>query len=84
MGNFGVSLGPVVWLYIPEIVEPEIIPFSTLANWTAASVVVITFPILSKAFGTPVPLFIFFAVWSYTSVWVNRRWLVETQNKNEK
>ena len=22
MANFGLSLGPIVWLYIPEIVEP--------------------------------------------------------------
>lgn len=84
MLNFGVSLGPVVWLYIAEIVEPQIIPFSTLSNWAAASVVVILFPILEKAFGTPIPLFLFFAIWSFASVIFNKRYLVETKGKTEK
>lgn len=83
MANFGLSLGPVVWLYIAEIVEPEIVPFSTLANWTAASVVIITFPILSKAFGTPVPLFFFFSVWSAVSLLANYKLLIETKGKTE-
>ena len=47
MANFGLSLGPIVWLYIPEIVEPEIIPFSTLSNWASAALIMIFFPIMS-------------------------------------
>ena len=46
MANFGLSLGPIVWLYIPEIVEPEIVPFSTLSNWASAGLVMILFPIM--------------------------------------
>jgi SP family arabinose:H+ symporter-like MFS transporter len=46
MADFGLSLGPVVWLYIPEILEPNYIAFSTLANWTTASLITILFPIL--------------------------------------
>lgn len=84
MANFGLSLGPVVWLYIAEIVEPEIIPYSTLVNWTATTIVIVTFPILSKVFGSPVPLFFFFAVWSSLSLVVNRKLLIETKGKSEK
>lgn len=84
MANFGLSLGPVVWLYIAEIVEPEIIPYSTLVNWTATTIVIVTFPILSKVFGSPVPLFFFFAVWSSISLVVNRKLLIETKGKSEK
>lgn len=76
MGNFGLTLGPLVWLYIAEIVEPQIIPFSTLSNWASASVVIITFPILSKAFGTPIPLFVFFAIWSAVSLVIGKKWLI--------
>ncbi len=46
MANFGISLGPVVWLYIPEIVQPNIISFSTGANWGAAALVMLFFPII--------------------------------------
>jgi hypothetical protein len=49
MANFGISLGPIVWLYIPEIVQPNIIPFSTGANWGAASLIMLLFPIITKA-----------------------------------
>lgn len=48
MGIFGMSLGPVVWLYIPEIVQPNIVPFSTGMNWTGTSLVVLLFPIVKK------------------------------------
>lgn len=51
MANFGLSLGPVVWLYIPEILEPDLIPFSTGANWAVASLITILFPILKTKFG---------------------------------
>lgn len=46
MANFGLSLGPVVWLYIPEIVQPNIIPFSTGINWAGAALVMLLFPII--------------------------------------
>jgi MFS family permease len=46
MANFGLSLGPVVWLYIPEIVQPNIVPFSTGINWTGAALVMLLFPII--------------------------------------
>ena len=46
MGNFGISLGPVVWLYIPEIVQANIIPFSTGVNWAAAACCMLLFPII--------------------------------------
>ena len=43
---FGFSLGPVVWLYIPEILQPQWIPFTTLTNWAGATMTVMLFPIL--------------------------------------
>ena len=48
MAVFGVSLGPVVWLYIPEIVQPKIVPFSTATNWITCSMVIILFPIMKE------------------------------------
>ena len=47
MAVFGLSLGPVVWLYIPEIVQPKIVPYSTASNWISASLVIILFPIMT-------------------------------------
>ncbi len=44
---FGLTLGPIVWLYIPEIVEPKIIPFSTMTNLAGAALCIIVFPLIS-------------------------------------
>ena len=84
MGNFGFSLGPIVWLYIADILEPELIPFSTLSNWAAASLIIITFPILKEALGSVVPLFFFYAIWTGVSLVVNQKYVLETKGKTEK
>jgi hypothetical protein len=47
MAVFGLSLGPVVWLYILEIVQPKIVPYSTAGDWISASIVIILFPIIT-------------------------------------
>lgn len=82
MADFGLSLGPVVWLYIPEILEPSLIAFSTLANWTTASLITILFPILKKAFGTPAPLFLFYAVYSTAGLIFSQKYVIETKGKS--
>ena len=84
MANFGLSLGPLVWLYIPEIVEPKIVPFSTLANWTSASIVMILFPIIGSAIGSIGPLFLFFCIWCVMSFFVNWKFMVESKNKTQR
>ena len=68
MAVFGVSLGPVVWLYIPEIVQPKIVPFSTATNWISCSLIIILFPILSDDVFDHDPTYLFaffcFSCWS--------------------
>lgn len=46
MANFGLSLGPIVWMYIPEIVEPSFLPFSTMVNWGGSALSILLFPII--------------------------------------
>ena len=49
MANFGLTLGPVIWLYIPEIVQPSLVGVATGVNWLGASITMILFPILQEA-----------------------------------
>jgi hypothetical protein len=86
MAVFGLSLGPVVWLYIPEIVQPKIVPYSTASNWISASLVIILFPIATEDLldGNPGALFIFFTIWCLGSVIVNHFFVLETKDKTEK
>lgn len=46
MANFGFTLGPVVWVYLPEIVHPNILPFATMINWASAALIMLLFPVI--------------------------------------
>lgn len=80
MTFFGLTLGPVVWLYIPEIVEPNIIPFSTMTNLAGATLCIMAFPFLSSI--NPAWFFGSFCIWCVLSLLVNARLMVETKDKS--
>jgi MFS family permease len=79
---YGAFIGPVTWLYMPEIVEPWLSPFTTAMNWFTGSLVVILFPILA-ALGNPGPIFIFFAAYCFLSFLFNQFFMVETKGKTQ-
>jgi SP family arabinose:H+ symporter-like MFS transporter len=81
MGNFGLSLGPIVWLYIPEILEPSRIAISTMANWASASLVTIMFPIIDHAMGAPTYIFLFFAIYCTIAFFFSQKFVIETKGK---
>lgn len=81
MANFGMSLGPIVWLYIPEILEPQLIPISTMANWASAAFITFLFPVLEKALEGPAYLFLFFAAYSTVSFFISQKFMLETRDK---
>jgi SP family arabinose:H+ symporter-like MFS transporter len=86
MGGFGLTLGPVVWIYLPEVAQPKILSLATAANWGGCSLVMLTFPIITKMLPgqNPGPIFLFFCLWSVGSYFFNKRYVLETQNKGEK
>lgn len=48
MACFGLTLGPVVWIYLPEVAQPNILSLATAANWGTCSLVMLLFPIIKK------------------------------------
>ena len=46
MANFGFTLGPVVWVYLPEIVQPNVLPYATMVNWASAAFIMLLFPVI--------------------------------------
>lgn len=48
MTCFGLTLGPVVWIYLSEIAQPNILSLATAANWGTCSIVMLFFPIIKK------------------------------------
>jgi SP family arabinose:H+ symporter-like MFS transporter len=43
---FGLTLGPVVWLYVPEIIPANNVPIATMHNWIAATAVFTLTPVI--------------------------------------
>lgn len=83
MINFGLSLGPVVWMYIPEIVPAKFLPYSTMINWGGSAFCILFFPIIKARLPNqnPALMFYFFAIWSIFAFFVNKKYLIETKNK---
>lgn len=83
---FGLSVGPIVWLYISEVVQPEVMPLSIGVNWVSSSIVIILFPILTQDYlnNNPAFLFVFSTAWCLLSLVVNYLFVIETKGKAEK
>ena len=43
---FGISLGPITWIYVAEILPDVGISLATLANWVSGAIIIQMFPLL--------------------------------------
>lgn len=48
MFSFGLSLGPIVWVYLPEILPAKGVSLAVLANWVGCGIIGVGFPIVVK------------------------------------
>ena len=49
MLSFGISLGPIVWLYLPEILPEKGVSLAASANWVGCGIIGIGFPLVKNA-----------------------------------
>ena len=82
-GLFSLSIGPIAWLYLPEIVEARITGIATMLNWLAAACVTFIYPILVELVGSPWLMFLIFTVNVTAGYLLNEKWMVETKGKTE-
>lgn len=82
-GLFSLSIGPIAWLYLPEIVEARITGIATMLNWLAAACVTFVYPILVELVGNPSLMFLIFTANVTIGYLLNERWMVETKGKTE-
>ena len=80
-GAFSCTLGAIYWVYISEIVKPNIIPYSSLVNQIGISLVIL-FPIISQKIGGPGWIFVFNEFLCAISIIANHLTLVESKDKN--
>lgn len=76
---YGSTIGPAVWLYVPEIVPAKIVPPATFMNWLGVSISVIATPIVIEKAGTPYPVFLFFGGISLLFWVMNYFMVIETK-----
>ena len=84
MLNFGITLGPIIWMYIPEIVPAAFMPIAAMANWVAAAIIMVGFPIIIGQLPNqnPAPLFAVLAIYSFLCIFIQHRYMVETKDKS--
>lgn len=78
---FSMTLGPVVWLYLPEIVEPGVTGVATMINWTTAAMVAFAYPLFVELTGSPSLIFCLFSAFVFAGYTINKKWMVETKDK---
>jgi hypothetical protein len=83
MANFGFTLGPVVWVYLSDILQPKSVAIATTVYWISAALVMLLFPVIRETLPNRNGgyVFLFFALWCTLSYVFNRKFLIETQNK---
>ena len=45
LAAFTMTVGPITWLYVPEIIQPGIVAYATMINWLSACLVVWVYPV---------------------------------------
>ena len=76
---YGLTIGPVIWLYVPEILPTKMVPIATIMNWTGCSFCVIVPPIVNSIMGSPYIIFLVLGVVEFIFFIPNVLFLKETK-----
>ena len=84
MISYGITIGPIVWLYVPEGIPGKYVPIATAMNWLGCAICIIASPYIINAAGSPYPVFFGFATITISFFCFNLPILVETKGKTRK
>lgn len=76
---YALSIGPVVWPYVPEIIPAKYVSVASSMNWIASAICVIATPYILDAVGSPYPVFFFFGGILLLFFLINVKFLIETK-----
>lgn len=79
---YGLTLGPLVWPYLPEVVPARVIPLAQTMNWIIDCLTLCLPGLIIAHHGNPWPLFLTCFLWDFGSIFVNHFFLVETKKKS--
>lgn len=76
---YGLTIGPIVWLYVPEIIPAYLVPPATAMNWIGCSFCIIVPNFIINAVGSPYPVFFMYGGISLVFYILNAIFLIETK-----
>lgn len=82
MIGFGLSVGPLPWVYMADILPDVGLGVAALANWLAVFVIGMAFPPIASAFGTAQAFFIFTGLTLLGTIFIFI-WCKETKGKSQ-
>lgn len=59
---YGTTIGPTVWMYIPEIIPGKVVPIAATINMMSSTACLMLSPIISEGQGIPSTYFTFGAI----------------------
>ena len=73
ISGYSFSLGPIIWLYIPEIVPSRLVPWALVIHWVTSFMVLFLFPVITDNVldHDPTIIFIFLASYLLVSMIIN-------------
>lgn len=78
---YGLTFGPLVWPYLPEVVPAHIIPLAQASSWFIDALTLCLPGVLISHNDTLWPLFFVFSLWNLFSIIINHFLIVETKLK---
>ena len=82
--SFGLTLGPFSRAYIPEILPPEAISWTSFANWIAATIVFGLSSWTTRIHDIGIYYMILFcSMWCVVSLMINEKYVLETKGKSQ-
>ena len=76
---FVLTMGPITWLYIPEIVQPPTVTYTTMTNWAFACFIIVFYPIVKDGLGSAI--FLIFSLATIFFYFMTRDIMIETKDK---
>lgn len=73
---YGLTIGPLLYTYLPEVVPARIIPLAQIMNWVIDAVTLPLPGLIIAHNGNVWPLFFCFFIWDLMSIFVNHFLLV--------
>ena len=81
---YAISVGSMLWIFLPALIQPKLIPVASFMNWVSSAIVLIVFPLLRDELPNQNPgwLFIFFAAYTLFCFVIYSKIVIEIKGKS--